>query len=303
MPDSTSRISRRTALSLALGTALAASLALPATAGAATKSATVAVEPLGWTIDYTAAPGQINKAVLNEALYDHGKVTFVIDDVVPMSIQPGTPCTYPVSRDHTKVSCTVPGQQTELTYSVVKLDLGDGNDTVTYNNSNTLPTYHATLILGDGKDTATNTGSFDGNEIEGGPNADTIRAGREAVVNGQGGNDVIHGGALAALQGGKDADHVYADGSDSRADGGAGNDFVYGGAGPQTLLGGTDAGKDTILGGPGNDTIFGQPGDDILYGNSGVDTIFGNDGNDKLYGGPGKDTLDGGLGRNVVHQD
>lgn len=211
------------------------SLALPAT---------VAVEPLGWTIDYTAAPGQINKAVLNEALYGHGKVTFVIDDVVPISIKSGTPCTYPVSRDHTKVSCTVPGQQTEIPYSVVKLDLGDGNDT------------------------ATNTGSFDGNEIEGGPNADTIRAGREAVVDGQGGND-----------------------------------FVYGGAGPQTLLGGPDAGKDTILGGPGNDTIRGGQGDDILYGNSGGDWIFGVDGNDKLYGGPGADMLDGGPGRNVVHQD
>ncbi|MFJ9250741.1 calcium-binding protein [Streptomyces sp. NPDC101776] len=302
------RISRRTlrvasTLSLALGTGLAASVALPASAGAATAPAVASRGDGGRWIEYTAAPGQRNKATITATVADDLHFTYLIDDVVPITIESGTSCTRPDSADLTKISCTQTGQGIDFGYLKLRMDFGDGDDSATYINNTGQSLYHAWLLMGDGKDTATDKGSVDGNQVEGGPGADTLTVGTDAIAFGQAGKDLITADAGSEVAAGSDSDTVHANGDGTRADGGTGNDFLYGGPGGQILSGGIDSGKDTIRGGTGNDTIYGEPGADILYGNSGNDTIHGNSGNDKLYGGPGRDTLSGGPGSNVVHQD
>ncbi|WP_043686335.1 calcium-binding protein [Streptomyces xylophagus] len=299
----TLRTSRTTALSLALGTALAASVALPVTASAATAPATMTRGDGGRSVIYTAAPGQTNKATVTATVTDGLHFTYLIDDVVPITIDSGTPCTRPDSADLTKISCTQTGQGSDFGYDKLWMYLGDGNDTLAYHNATGQSLYMAVLFMGDGNDRLIDTGAFDGNEVEGGAGADTLTMGDDAIAAGQAGKDVITAGARSQVSGGSDSDTIYSNGEGSRADGGTGSDFLYGGAGRQMLDGGMGTGNDTIRGGTGNDTIFGQQGNDILYGNSGDDTIYGNSGNDKLYGGPGRDTLSGGPGRNVVHQD
>ncbi|MET7569479.1 calcium-binding protein [Streptomyces sp. NPDC005492] len=295
---------RSSLVTLAVGTALAASVAaLPTTATAATTSATVGRGDGGRWVTYTAAPGQTNRMTVVATEPEDLQFTYLIDDVVPITIESGTPCTHPDSADLTKVSCTKAGLGEDFGYNKLKVDLGDGDDTLTYDNATGQTLYYAWLLMGDGKDTVTDTGSVDGNEVEGGPGADTITTGTDSIVQGQAGKDTIRVGARSQTVGGSDTDTIYANGDGTRADGGTGGDLIYGGPGAQTLSGGIDAGNDTILGGTGNDTIYGQAGNDILYGNSGNDTIYGNSGNDKLYGGPGTDKLSGGPGRNLVHQN
>ncbi|WP_369032315.1 MULTISPECIES: calcium-binding protein [Streptomyces] len=273
------------ALTLAVTTGLTALVALPASAGAAERVATVTRAADGRSLVYTAAPGQTNKVRVEE--WNDGGMTLVlihfIDDVVPIE-DPGDLCGYPDPADRTNIACEQIIPDDTQGHVALTMKLGDGDDTVAFNNHTLLERYPTAIDLGAGKDTSTQTGSIDGNLVYGGPGDDNI---------------TVHGNGRAWGQDGKDT--IHADGEGSRVDAGTGNDLVYGGAGRQTLTGGN--GNDTVRGGTGNDLIYGSPGNDILYGNSGNDTIQGNSGNDKLYGGPGKDTLSGGPGRNVVHQD
>ncbi|AXE29617.1 hypothetical protein DK842_06720 [Chromobacterium phragmitis] len=59
-------------------------------------------------------------------------------------------------------------------------------------------------------------------------------------------------------------------------------------------------GKDTLTGGKGNDVIFGLGGDDVLIGADGNDSLFGGAGNDSLNGGNGADLLEGGEGDDTL---
>ncbi|MEH0419462.1 calcium-binding protein [Streptomyces sp. B21-083] len=270
------------ALTLTVTTGLTALVALPA--GAAEPVATVTMGADGKSFVYKAAPGQTNKVTV-EAWEDGGVnlyFMYFIHDVVPIE-DPGHVCNYPDPADRTKITCNQHTPDATHKYVMLTMKLGDGNDTVTYNN-HTNYEFPTAIELGAGKDTSTQTGSTDVNLVYGGPGDDNITVHDRGRAWGQDGNDTIS-----------------ADGEGSRVDGGTGNDLISGGAGRQTLTGGT--GNDTIRGGTGNDLIYGSPGDDILYGNSGNDTIQGNSGNDRLYGGPGKDALSGGPGRNVVHQN
>jgi serralysin len=269
------------ALTLALGTGLAVSIALPATAGATTPSATAAVNTYGWQLTYQAASGQANKVTVTESFAVAPAITYVIDDVVPIAI--GNGCTYPSSADHTKVSCTVDGEDSQDPYAALQMDLLDGNDTVALHNTTGQEYDYNAINLGAGNDKLTDTGA-DGNSVLGGAGNDTITVGQDAVVAAGDGNDT-----------------VTANGDGAIVDAGKGNDVLHGGAGSQSLSGGD--GNDSLYGGTGNDSLYGGKGNDVLYGNSGNDTLYGNSGDDKLYGGPGKDTLSGGAGRNTLHQD
>jgi Ca2+-binding RTX toxin-like protein len=275
-------------LGLVLGTALAASVALPVTAGAATAPASVGTASEGRRIQYTAAPGQTNKVTVTVTSADRAHRTYVIDDVVPITIESGTPCTRPDSADLTRISCT--GERAD---SVLAMRLDDGDDTVTYTNATGQDGTTGLVDLGSGNDRSTDIGTRGFHEVYGGPGNDTITGSGTMFVQGGDGKDTIRVGAHSHAMGESGVDTIYADGDGAYADGGQGSDFLYGGPGGQLLQGGTD-GNDTIRGGTGNDTLYGQTGNDILYGNSG---------NDKLYGGPGRDALSGGPGRNVVHQD
>ncbi|WP_328327521.1 MULTISPECIES: calcium-binding protein [unclassified Streptomyces] len=289
------------ALTLAIGAGLTAPLLLAGPAGAATPAASAGLDDTGRTVRYAAAAGQTNKAAVTASkAAGSADITYVIDDAVP--IDAGTGCAYPDSADRTKVRCTVTTVDSQDPYASLKIELGDGNDVLTYDNA-TGQTYNfASVDLGDGADKLTDTGGVDGNSVLGGAGDDDLTVGADAVVLGGDGADTVHAtGGGAVVQGGAGDDTVYADGDGSSVTGGAGNDVIHGGAGSQNLSG--DDGNDRLYGGTGNDFLYGGKGDDILYGNSGDDTLYGNSGNDELYGGPGKDTLSGGSGTNVVHQD
>ena len=92
-------------LTLALGAGLALPTALATTAGAVAPSATAAVNFNGRELSYTAAAGQTNQVTVTESYTSDTDLTYVIDDVVPISAGDG--CNHPDSADDTKVSCTV----------------------------------------------------------------------------------------------------------------------------------------------------------------------------------------------------
>ncbi|MDJ1134153.1 calcium-binding protein [Streptomyces iconiensis] len=288
------------ALTLALGTGLAAPFLLAGTAGAAPSSATAAFSPSDHGILYTAGSGQTNKVTVTASMpKGPDEVTYVIDDAVP--IRTGEGCSYPDSADRTKVSCTVATLESQDPYATLKLALGDGDDDVAYDNSTDQAYYFASIDLGDGQDTHRGTGRVDGNSVNGGAGDDDLMVGPVGVVRGGDGEDTLRAAEGSIAQGGDDNDTIHSDGHDSAVDGGAGDDVINGGADRQHLSGGD--GNDTVNGGAGNDFMYGDKGNDILRGNAGDDTIYGNSGDDALYGGPGKDTLSGGPGKNVVHQD
>ncbi|MGW7071052.1 calcium-binding protein [Streptomyces sp. NPDC054855] len=295
------RIIRTTsAVTLALGTGLAAPFLLAGTAGAAAPEATAAFSASDHAIVYTAATGQTNKVTVTASMSEGSEeITYVIDDAV--AINAGEGCSYPDSADRTHVSCTVATLETQDPYATFKLGLGDGDDTFTYDNSTDQTYYFASADLGAGKDVATHTGSVDGNSVIGGAGDDDLSVGEAGVVLGGDGNDTLHAAGGSIAQGGNDNDTIFSEGDEAAVDGGAGNDVIQGGAQRQNLSGGD--GNDTVRAGSGDDFVYGGKGNDILYGNSGNDTMYGNSGDDKLYGGAGQDTLSGGPGTNVVRQD
>lgn len=179
----------------------------------------------------------------------------------------------------------------------VTVDVGDGNNTVTFNSIENAAGPAVTVLAGDGND--------------------LLRAssvGRRVSFSADGGNDSLVGGSGAdTLNGG--------DGNDSIS-GGLGNDQIDGGADTNTLYESADAsftvgagtitglGSDTfsnidfavLTGGAGNNTISaagfggqatinGAGGNDNLTGSAQDDVITGGDGNDTIDGGGGDDTL------------
>ncbi|MEH0420329.1 calcium-binding protein [Streptomyces sp. B21-083] len=269
------------ALTLALGAGLAAvPLALAAgTAGAATPSAKAEVSFNDQELTYTAAAGQTNKPTVTESYANATDITFVIDDVVPISV--GRGCAYPSAADHTKVLCTVVTVDSQSPYQIMRMNLGDGNDVVDFTNKSDETYLTTAFILGAGKDRLTGRGDLAGNFVDGGAGDDTISTGNSLRVAGGDGNDTITT-------------------SGDIVEGGKGDDVIRGGAGGQSLNG--DDGNDTVYGGADDDSLLGGKGNDVLYGNDGNDYIWGNSGNDKLYGGAGQDVLSAGAGTNVVRQ-
>jgi Ca2+-binding RTX toxin-like protein len=71
-------------------------------------------------------------------------------------------------------------------------------------------------------------------------------------------------------------------------DGEGGNDVVVGGAGDDLLWGGE--GDDYLDGQSGSDQLYGGDGDDILVGGSGEDILVAGKGNNESYGGSSDDT-------------
>jgi Ca2+-binding RTX toxin-like protein len=67
-----------------------------------------------------------------------------------------------------------------------------------------------------------------------------------------------------------------------------------------TVLAGTNAAQEDLLGTNGSDTIDGHGGNDNIYGLSGADTIRGGAGNDYVEGGPGPDRIEGGIGDDML---
>ncbi len=149
--------------------------------------------------------------------------------------------------------------------------------------------------------------------------------GRPLTIYGNGGNDVISGGAGPELiyggfgndviNGGDGQDELYGEAGIDTLSGGGGNDLIIGGGGADTMNGGL--GNDRMIGGHKinslNDANVDNSADTIL-GNEGNDTIFGDDGsfiplilrqnvggNDVIRGGTGSDWIFAGFGNDNVH--
>ena len=115
------------------------------------------------------------------------------------------------------------------------------------------------------------------------------------TVQGEGGNDMLSGGAFADhLDGGSENDTLKGHEGDDTLLGQDGNDHLRGHAGLDSLNGGS--GNDRLEGGWDDDHLIGDAGFDTLYGNSGDDFLDGGGRNDLLIGGKGNDTMIGGGG-------
>ena len=128
----------------------------------------------------------------------------------------------------------------------------------------------------------------------GGPNGDTIQAGKaDTTIVGGGGADLLYAGTVGndSISGGTGNNTIV---------GGGGNDIIYSGAGgTNSIQGGT--GNATIRGGGGNDIIYaGTTGNASIQGGTGNQTISGGGGNDIIYLGSGTDSIQGGTGNQTI---
>lgn len=303
-------------LALALGAALALPAALspqrgnpPAPATAGVKGPTkdpAAPVPRIW---YRATPGQDNRVTVTESTGRHGgTITYVIDDVVP--ITPLAGCTHLSDTDHTKVSCVVEIEEMATSpYRTLFVELGDGEDTARGHRVGESTLGYTEFSFGSGNDTWVGS-SNEVASVYGGPGDDTLTSTRGTMVFGNDGDDTITALNDATVVAGDGDDTVRA-GDEVKVIGGHGDDVLQGGEGSQSLLG--EVGDDTIHGGPGDDLLCGNDGNDVLYGDDGDDVIWGEDQNlsvgekygrkrdDKLYGGPGTDELQGGPGPDELY--
>lgn len=223
--------------------------------------------------------------------------------------------------------------------SSVLVDMGNGDDTVTIGNLNTISRTSIVVQGGagndlisalnanlgdsrirlegeDGNDTLigsagndTLVGGADVDRIKGGDGNDQLEGGTGSdSINGENGNDTLLGGDTNDTLLGDGNDTLGGDAGDDSLRGGIGNDVLNGGAGNDTARGGD--GDDTATGGDGNDSLLGETGLDNLSGDAGNDTvdggrnndvISGGDGNDKLRGDHGNDTITGGLGDDTIN--
>ena len=305
-----------------LGAAVVAGVAWIALPSEAATTGVVSVVSSNIVV-YTAATGKANTVVLTRSAN-----AITVDDIY--GIKAGTGCSA-VSGDVTKIRCAL-----TVAPVWVRVDLGDGNDTLANNTG-----------LG-----MTAWGRAGNDKITGGPLKDDVYAGEGAdAVWGLGGNDVLRGeGGDDAVSGGDGNDVLSGstgndrllggNGDDRTMYGGPGNDRLEGGAGSDYLQG--DAGNDVEDGGPGIDFfvedveyapgtdadsfIGGSESDVALYWNrtkpivadadavkgddgaagehdtigTSVEQIWGGDGNDRLIGTSRNETLDGGLGKDTI---
>lgn len=122
----------------------------------------------------------------------------------------------------------------------------------------------------------------------------------DSRFEGGAGDDLINAGkGHDTVSGGAGNDSIAGGLDDDLLMGGAGRDFLFGGSERDTLLG--DAGNDVLEGGSGNDQLRGAQGDDVMRGQTGRDTLFGGAGNDRMSGGDDADRLTGGSGDDRIY--
>ena len=122
-----------------------------------------------------------------------------------------------------------------------------------------------------------------------------------SLETGVGANADAAGDSYAEIEditGSSYGDLLEGDNGNNVIHGGAGGDILYGGDGNDTLFGDTD--DDLLFGGDGQDSLYGGDGDDRLFGEGESDTLFGGNGNDVLEAGDAGDTLDGGTGNDIL---
>jgi uncharacterized secreted protein with C-terminal beta-propeller domain len=189
----------------------------------------------------------------------------------------------------------------------IKIDLGGGNDQLTFKLSNA--NLQVSIFGGAGNDTL--SGSAGSDSILGGDGNDQIEGGDGPdIIDGEAGHDVILGGRGAdSLNGSLGNDRLDGGTEDDRLDGGAGNDLLIGGQSDDLLIGaaGNDilkggAGADTIAGGLNKDNLIGAGGNDQMHGGFDADILSGGGGRDTLWGGAGRDRLGGGAATDTIYR-
>lgn len=172
---------------------------------------------------------------------------------------------------------------------------GGGIDTVeavgSYSLANQPHLENLTLLgavaFGKGNDANNEIDAYDARSIGGG-----IRV----VLEGAGGNDIIHGSNNAVT-----VDEIYGGNQSDELNGYAGNDRLNGENEQDTLNGGT--GNDVLIGGGDSDTLHGGANDDILIGNSNRPISSQGAEWDALWGDSGRDTFVLGNGFGVFYKD
>lgn len=155
-----------------------------------------------------------------------------------------------------------------------------------------------------------------------------------AIINGNGGNNVLNGTSSAdeifgfggndTLLGRSGADTLHGGSGDDLLDGGGGRDVMDGGSGDDTVTYANFAriwvnlatgvvdfygeplpseqliSIEGVIGGAGNDTLIGSNSRNVLHGGAGSDGIEGGVGADALFGDAGRDGLYGGYGSDTL---
>ncbi len=154
----------------------------------------------------------------------------------------------------------------------------------------------------DDSDTTSDSFQFslkDGGEDEAAAVPGTFDITIDAVIDGNGGNNILNGGNGGEKFRGNDGnDFIIAGAGDDIADGSDGNDRINGNNGDDELNG--EDGNDRLNGGGGDDELNGGDDNDRLSGSSGDDDLNGDAGDDTLNGGTGEDDLDGGTGNDCL---
>ena len=156
--------------------------------------------------------------------------------------------------------------------SLLTIDGGDGNDTVSSSDSS------VNLAGGNGDDLLIS--GVAGDIFEGGPGTDTVdysgyANGVTVTFTVPAGLSVGPGGdrlrSVENVIGSALADTISGNSADNRFTGGDGNDVLNGDGGADTLVGG--AGDDVLNGGDGVDMLVGGTGNDTLIGGAGLEQI------------------------------
>ena len=177
----------------------------------------------------------------------------------------------------------------------IRIETGDGNDTVTGSSAND------TIVGGKGDDRLNGGGGSDSYEVAG--NTGSGFQGYDSWADsGTGAGEVDR---LVAAAGSAAIDigmRAFSSTSgieviDATATSGAVRLLGDGNANLLNFSGVTLLGTNLrIEAGAGNDSVTGSAGDDAILGGLGIDTLTGADGNDTLTGGGGLDALNGGSG-------
>jgi len=276
-----SLVTRRHLLALARVAALPAVLFVTVAAPAVASAGTVSVA--GNQVTYVAAPGETNDVRASGFSEDEMPFVATIDDSVPLTIAPGSPCEIDFFDD---VRCVLPAPPS------FNLQLGDGNDS-----GNFFSTFLDTT-----------------NALDGGPGDDRLSAttprARNTISGGEGNdllipeNGTVNPVSSDLLSGGPGVDTVAYDADFARRSSGVtvsldgvANDGAPGeqdNVQPEVEnLSGTSF-SDMLVGGPGANELLGFGGNDVLSGGGGDDRLLGFGENDMLSGGDGNDFLEGG---------
>lgn len=302
LADMNTQIRSLAAGPLAVWTAIAVALLLPASAAAVTVTGDAA-----GNVVVTSAPGegtgvtfQHEKNVMTSSPTPPFTTTYPSAWLIqpPRAVPPGgtgagqqveasasPPCVHFNPSSTSPVVCPDGGS--------ITFELGDGSDHLEGAGGraeNILPS-HVIANGGSGEDVLYGTAEGGTWELNGGPDADSL--GLSPLLTQSAGafvKETLPG--TYVLNGGEGDDHILTGNMQApgapppaiaiQAEGGPGNDLI-------AMI--ETAGNDHLAGGEGDDSIQAGAGDDVVEGGPGNDHLYGEGGKDTISGGPGNDTI------------